>query len=206
MPPIVGYGAGGHARSLMDAIATGGVYELVAFVDDDAARAGTDMHGVPVVGTFDAVREVGHAFVGIGGVTDRDPRRAAFAKLRAEGFELPPIVHGTASVSALATLGAGAQILAGAVVNTAAVLGDGAIVNTGAIVEHDCVIGTSAHLGPRAVVGGDAEIGESAHVGMGAIVIEGIRVGEGAFIAAGAVVTRDVPAGERVAGVPARPR
>jgi UDP-perosamine 4-acetyltransferase len=204
MPPIIGYGAGGHARSLMDAVATGGVFELVAFVDDDPARAGTTMHGVPVVAALEGV-DAEHAFVGVGGVAERDARRTAFAKLRAAGFELPAIVHGSAVVAATVTLGAGVQILAQAVVNTAAVLGDGAIVNTGAIVEHDCVVGPSAHLGPRAVVGGDAEIGESAHVGMGAVVIEGVRVGEGAFIAAGAVVTRDVPAGERVAGLPARP-
>jgi UDP-perosamine 4-acetyltransferase len=187
----------------MDAITTGGVFELVAFVDDDPARHGTQMHGVPI---RDRPPDgVSHAFVGVGGVERRDARREVFARLTAAGFELPPIVHGSAAVSALATLGAGAQVLAAAVVNTAAVLGDGAIVNTGAIVEHDCVIGPSAHLAPRAVVGGHAEIGESAHVGMGAVVIEGVRVGEGAFVAAGAVVTRDVPAGERVAGLPARP-
>src|SRR3954469_13008724 len=138
MPPIVGYGGGGHARSLMDAIATGGVFELVAFVDDDPARAGTTMHGIPVIGALDQVNAT-HAFVGIGGVADRDARRAVFAKLVAAGFQLPPIIHGTASVSALATLGAGAQILAATVVNTGAVLGEGAIINTGAIVEHDCV-------------------------------------------------------------------
>ena len=208
MPPIVGYGAGGHARSLMDAIATGGVFELVAFVDDDPTAE--TMHEVPIYAGETALarlREdgVAHAFVGVGGVAERDPRRQVFARLVAAGFELPPIVHGSAAVSALATLGAGSQVLAHAVINTAAVIGEGAIVNTGAIVEHDCDIGASAHLGPRAVVGGDAVIGENAHIGMGAVVVEGITVGEGAFVAAGAVVTSDVPAGERVGGIPARP-
>ncbi len=208
MPPIVGYGAGGHARSLMDAIATGGVFELVAFVDDDPAT--DSMHDVPVRTGQSALAQlreegVAHAFVGVGGVEQRDARRRVFGLLRAAGFELPPIVHGSASVSALAALGAGAQVLAHAVVNTAAVLREGAIVNTGAIVEHDCDVGVSAHLGPGAVVGGGAVIGESAHIGMGAVVVEGVRVGEGAFVAAGAVVTSDVPAGERVGGIPARP-
>ena len=37
MPPIVGYGAGGHARSLMDAIATGGVLTLTIATTPNAS-------------------------------------------------------------------------------------------------------------------------------------------------------------------------
>ncbi len=201
---IVGLGAGGHARSLLEALRSAGRYEVVALVDDDPSRAGGVVLGVPVVASLEEV-DAALAFVGVGGVADAGPRRRAFARLRDAGYELPPVVHASAVVSPWATLGLGAQVLAGAIVNAAAVLGDGAIVNTGAIVEHDCVVGASAQLGPRAVVGGDATVGDAAHVGMGAVVLEGRTVGDGAFVAAGAVVTRDVPAGARVAGVPARP-
>ena len=46
--PIIGYGAGGHARSLLEAIASRGRYEVVALVDDDPALEGTTVLGVPV--------------------------------------------------------------------------------------------------------------------------------------------------------------
>jgi UDP-perosamine 4-acetyltransferase len=198
--PIVGYGAGGHARSLLEAIRTAGQFEVIGFVDD--ARTGA-FEGIPIL---DALPDGGHAFVGVGGVVEREARRNLFALLSDAAFELPVIAHATALISTRAQLGRGVQVLARASINAGARIEDGAILNTGAIVEHDCVIGASAHLGPRAVVGGDAQVGESAHVGMGAVVIEGVRIGEGAFVAAGAVVIRDVPAGERVAGVPARPQ
>ncbi len=207
--PIVGYGAGGHARSLLEALRTGGAFEVVGLADDDPARAGAAMLGVEILGGEDALararaRGVAHAFVGIGGVARRDARRQAFERLLALGFELPPVVHGAAQVSTWATLGRGAQVLGLSVVNAAAELADGAIVNTGAIVEHDCVVGVSAHVGPRATLGGHVTVGDGAHVGMGAVVVEGLRVGARALVAAGAVVVEEVPDGARVGGVPAR--
>jgi len=207
--PIVGYGAGGHATSLIAALRSAGRFEVVGLVDDDERREGETLLGTPIETNPGALKGfhvsgVQHAFVGIGGVVNRATRRTARERLLALGFALPPVVHATAWVSPDATLGAGAQVLAQAVVNAAATLGDGAIVNTGAIVEHDCVVGSGAHLGPRAVIGGHTRLGEDVHVGMGAVVIESVRIGAGAFVAAGAVVVGDVPEGARVQGVPAR--
>lgn len=207
--PIIGYGAGGHARSLLEALRSAGRFQPVALIDDDPARAVAEMLGVPVLsgeGALQQQRERGveHAFVGVGGVENRAGRRRAFARLAELGFTLPPVAHATAAIAPTADLGRGVQILALAVVNAGAQLGDGAIVNTGAIVEHDCVVGAGAHLGPRATLGGDVTVGDGAHVGMGAVVVEGRTVGTEAFIAAGAVVVADVPDGARVAGVPAR--
>jgi UDP-perosamine 4-acetyltransferase len=207
--PIIGYGAGGHAKSLLEALRSAGRFEVVALVDDDPELAGAEVLGVPVrapAGDLELLRAegIGHAFVGVGGVLSADPRARAFGRLVAAGFTLPEVVHAGAAVSPWAALGRGAQVLALAVINAAAALGDGVIVNTGAIVEHDCTVGDHAHIGPRAVLGGHVTVGERAHVGMGAVVVEGTRVGVGAFVAAGAAVVKDVPDGARVAGVPAR--
>ena len=207
--PIVGLGAGTHAKSVLDAIQSTGRFVTTAIVDDDEARAGSELLGAPIVaaGELERFRSEGveHAFVGIGGVRDSGPRQHAFERLLAFGFELPPIVHAAATVSATARLGRGAQALAAAVVNPDAEIEDGAIVNTGAIVEHDCRIGAHAHVAPGACLAGLVEVGAGTHIGIGAIVIESTRIGAGALVAAGAVVIGDVPDGGRVAGVPARP-
>jgi UDP-perosamine 4-acetyltransferase len=206
--PILGLGAGTHARSVLEAIRSAGRFEVVALADDDASRAGSELLGFPVV-TADEVERlraegVAHAFAGVGGVGSSTARRQVFERLLAAGFELPPIVHASAVVSSWAELGRGAQVLAGAIVNAGTVVEDDVILNTGAIVDHDCRIGAHAHVGPGARLAGLVTVGEEAHVGIGAVAIERIEIGAGALVAAGAVVVRDVPAGTRVAGVPAR--
>jgi UDP-perosamine 4-acetyltransferase len=205
---IVGLGAGTHAKSVLEAIRSADMYDVIAIVDDDPAKMGSELFGArvaPAAALPQLREETAHAFVGVGGIGDSAPRRAAFERLLEEGFELPPILHASAVVSPWATLDRGVQALAGSIVNAGAELAENAIVNTGAIVEHDCRVGAHAHLAPGVRLAGLARIGEGAHVGIGAVVIESVRVGPGALVGAGAVVISDVPAGARVAGVPARP-
>jgi UDP-perosamine 4-acetyltransferase len=208
LPRIVGLGAGTHAKSVLEAIRSSGRFDVAALVDDDDARVGSDLLGVPVVSSeaLERLRAEGvtQAFVGVGGVGSSSARLGLFERLLDAGFELPSIVHASAVVSPWATLGRGVQLLAASVVNAEAEIGDGAIVNTGAIVEHDCRIGAHAHVAPGARLAGLVTVGEGAHVGIGAIVIETVQIGDDALVAAGAVVLRDVPDGARVAGVPAR--
>jgi sugar O-acyltransferase (sialic acid O-acetyltransferase NeuD family) len=207
--PIVGLGAGTHAKSVLDAIRSAGRFEVRALLDDDEDRAGAEVLGLPISSTdeLERLRDDGvtQAFVGVAGIEDSAGRRTVFERLVAAGFELPPIVHASAVVSPWAELGRGAQVLAGAIVNAGVTIGDGAILNTGAIVEHDCRVEAHAHVAPGARLAGLSTVGQGAHVGIGAVLIESVRVGEGALVGAGAVVIRDVPAGARVAGVPARP-
>ena len=206
---LVGLGAGGHAKSVLDAALSSGRFEVVALADDDPSHAGSEVLGVPVVAADELERlradGVTHAFLGIGAVGDNEPRGRAFERLLDAGFDLPAIVHAAAHVSPSAQLGRGVVVLAGAVVNADALIGDNVILNTGAIVEHDCRIGADVHVAPGATLGGHTVVGDGAHVGIGATLLQGLRVGNGALVAAGAVVVEDVLDGASVAGVPARP-
>jgi sugar O-acyltransferase (sialic acid O-acetyltransferase NeuD family) len=207
--PILGLGAGTHAKSVLEAIRSAGEFQVKGLVEEDPAKAGGELLGFPISGP-DALEQlqsdgIGHAFAGVGGIGDSSARRNVFERLLAQGFELPPIVHASATVSPWARVGRGVQVLAGAIVNADAEIGENVIVNTGALVEHDCRVEAHAHLAPGVRLAGLATVGEGAHVGIGAVVIEGVRIGAGALVAAGAVVIRDVPDGARVAGVPARP-
>jgi UDP-perosamine 4-acetyltransferase len=209
LTPIVGVGAGGHAKSAIDAIESVFRFRVVALLDADPEREGSTVLGHPVLGgdALAAVRAAGvaHAFVGLGGAGDTRARGAGAALRRDAGFLLPAIVHRTATVARSARLDDGAQVLAGAIVGADCRLRRDALVNAGAILGHDSELGEVAHVASGARLGGAVRVGAGAHVGTGAVILQGRTIGTGAVVAAGAVVLEDVPDGGRVAGVPARP-
>jgi sugar O-acyltransferase (sialic acid O-acetyltransferase NeuD family) len=209
---VVVVGAGGHARSLIEALRSGGgELEPVACTDPDQSRHGTTLDGVLVIGDdrelprllADGVRG---ACVGVGGTRDNGPREQLYDELRARGFQLPAVVHSSAVVAVSASLGGGAQVLAGAIVGAGAVVGENVIVNSGAIVEHDCWIDDHVHLATGCALGGGVSVRRAAHVGIAACVLQGLTVGERAVIGGGAVVIDDVPAGHLAVGCPASAR
>jgi sugar O-acyltransferase (sialic acid O-acetyltransferase NeuD family) len=194
---LVVFGAGGHAKSLIDLIRSSSDFGPLCVADDDPGAA-ADVLGVPVVAgaALTALREHGVAYAvnAVGAIGRIQTRIDVGRRLEELGFELPPLVDATAFVAPSATLAGGAQVFAGAAVCSAAEVGRSAIVNTGAVVSHDCRIGDYAHVAPGAILAGAVEIGEGTLLGMGATVNLGVRVGARAIVGNGAVVNEDVPA------------
>ncbi len=196
-------GAGGHARSVVDALERSG--ETVLAVAGDPA--GASWHVEVLAGDADAVEMVEnrglHACVAIGSSA---ARVRIVADLLARGLSVPAVVASTATVAPGSQLGPGTVVLEHAHVGPGSRLGEAVIVNTAAVVEHDCVVGAGAHLAPGAVLLGAASVGEATLVGSGARVLPGITVGAGVTVGAGAVVTAPVRDGATVVGVPATSR
>ena len=198
MPDVVScviLGGGGHARVLIDALQENRSPHGLAVVDRDAARWGTTLFDVPIVGGDEC----------IGASADNGPRRRLFDAALAAGLVPLTIIHPRASVSRRAQIGRGSQLLAGAIVNAGAIVGEHVIVNSGAIVEHDCTVGDHAHIATGARLASGVRVGAGAHVGAGATVRQLIVIGEDAIVGAGAVVVKNVAPRQIVAGVPAAP-
>lgn len=143
-------------------------------------------------------------FNGIGSVGAIGRRRSIYESLSGHGFAFPSLVHPRVAVSLRCVIGAGAQVMAGAILQTRVHLAENVIVNSGAIVDHDTWIGAHSHVATGAVVCGAVRIGEAVHIGAGAVVRQGLTIGDGAVVGAGAVVVKDVAPGETVIGSPAR--
>jgi UDP-perosamine 4-acetyltransferase len=207
---VVGLGAGGHAKGLIELVGRTPGLELGGLIVAERGSAPAAVLGVPVLGDESLLptlrsRGITHFFIAIGGVGDNRARCDAFSRAQAAGLEPLALVHPAAVVSASARLAAGCSVLAGAVIGAEATLGPNALVNSMALVEHDAVVGAHAHVSIGARLSGGVTVGEGAHVGAGAVVLEGRSLGDGALVAAGAVVTSDVGEAERVGGVPAAP-
>jgi len=123
-------GAGGHGRSVCDAIAASGDH-VVGFLDD-ALPAGTLVNGTPVLGALSLAWDLKRLFeppddappdqvvVAIGNPALRKTWQQVLEQVAAP---LGVVLHPRAIVSATAQLGPGSVVLAGAVVDHDAICG-----------------------------------------------------------------------------------
>ena len=122
-----------------------------------------------------------------------------------EGLSPTSLAHPTAWIADNAVIGAGAQILAGAIVAAEARLGRQCIVNNNALVEHETHLDDAVEIGPSATILGLTSIGVNTLVGVSATVLSRLKIGSDVTIAAGVVVSSDVPDKENVVGATKRP-
>lgn len=199
---LVVFGAGGHGKVVADILLCAG--RAVAGFVDDTRPLGEFVLGLPVLGGVDWLKAHPHR-VALGVGDNRARQRIALAVV-GHGSHLETAIHPRATISRSAFVGAGAVVMANAVVNPDARIERGAIVNTGAIIEHDCLVGAFAHVSPGAALAGACRVGELAHLGVGAAMLPQTSIGDGTVVGGGAVVARDLPSGVVATGVPARVR
>ena len=197
-PYILIFGAGGHAKSVMEMVLQNSVYAIAGIVDDDKRLAGNQVLGIPVLGTrlvLPSLVEQGVKLAanGVGGIIDIAVRVGIFELLESAGFTLPALIHPRATVEPSAKVGDGVQVFANAYVGSEAVLHAKCMVNTNAVVSHDCEIGAYTHIAPGALLAGHVHVGEKSLVGMGVTTAIGVRIGSGVRIGNGAIVLADVP-------------
>jgi sugar O-acyltransferase (sialic acid O-acetyltransferase NeuD family) len=134
------------------------------------------------------------------------PTREVLADKITHRFKLPfaTLVHPSAHVSPLATLGQGVFVGANSVIGPGAQLAEHVFVNRGVTIGHDTRIGAFSRIQPGSNLGGLSLIGRGVTVAIGATLIERLVIGDHAFIGAGAVVTADVAADVLVVGIPAK--
>lgn len=203
---IVGARADGHAKVVLEVLRAAGE-QVVCFVDDDAAKAGTSIQGIPVLGTMADIprlmREHGIS-AGIVAIGD-NPRRRMLAKaLESAGLRTINAIHPTVHRDSDVVIGNSCYIGQGVILVTGTRIGDCVNIHTGATIDHDNVIEDGANLGPGVHTAGRVHIGRDAFLGTGTVVIPDRRIGAGAVCGAGTVVVRDIAPFTKVVGNPAR--
>lgn len=206
---IVGLGAGGHARVVLEILQCTPGAPILGLLDPDPALHGRTVMGVPVLGSDERLPEMRAQgatgfFLGAGAAGSLVVRTRTREAALAAGLLPVDAIHPRAWISPAAAWAPGLTAMAQAVVHPGARLGTQVVVNTGAIVEHDCVIGDLVYLSPAACLLGGCEVGDYAFLGAGCTIRQGLRIGEHAVVGAGAVVLKDVPPFTTVVGNPAR--
>ena len=161
-------GAGGHGRSVADAIRAQGD-DVVGFLDD-GRPADELVGGDPVLGplrlAWDGALTPDRFVVAIGNPVLRQRWQQV---LEAAGAPVGVVVHPRACVSPSAQLAPGCVVLAGAVINADAQLERGVLVNSGAVVDHDAICGAYSQLGVNAALAGGARLTPLASLAAGEV-------------------------------------
>lgn len=202
--PIVVYGAGGHAKVVLDILRLNSL-EVVAVLDDEPTKTGLHFGGCPISRASAALAGLMQqkipAVVAIG---DNTLRAQAAQRILNAGGHLHTVVHPAAVIGSDVTLGAGTVVMAGVVINAGAAIGANVILNTACSVDHDCSLGDHTHISPGAHLGGQVHVGAYTQIGIGASVLPGITIGSHVVVGGGAVVIHPIPSHAVAYGVPAR--
>jgi acetyltransferase EpsM len=209
---VIVLGAGGNCRDIVDAMneanrhADAALYDPVGYLDDDPAKHGTILGGLPVLGPLSAASA--HAdcwFVnGLNGTNLTRRKKEILESVGIPTHRFVSVVHPSASVSQMAKIGTGTVILQNVSVCSAATIGDHVMVLPNSVVSHDAVVGSYGYLTPGVVLAGYVQLDEAVYVGARAAIMCRVKIGARAIVGMGSVVLEDVPPDCVVAGAPAR--
>jgi sugar O-acyltransferase (sialic acid O-acetyltransferase NeuD family) len=207
--PLVLVGSGGFGRETAEVVravnAESPTWNLLGFLDDDPALHGTEIDGVPVLGSIDDVHsfEDARLVVCTGHPGNYFSRKRIVERLGLPAARYATVVHPTAALASTTQIGHGSVLLAHVVSTSSVRIGAHVAVMPGVVFTHDVFVEDFATFGAGARLAGRAHVGVGAYVGSGALIREDRTIGPWALVAMGAVVTRDVPFQEVWAGIPA---
>lgn len=206
LPPLLIYGAGGHAKSVIGIISDGGGWAIHGLIDEREDMSGKAVLGHPVLGSGSLLPEllrrgILHAFVAVGDNASRQQRGRQLEQL---GFHLPILIHPTALIMTHASIGSGSMVHAFAAVGPEVTVGQHAIIGAHAGIGHESILGDAVHVGAGSILGGNVRIGSGSFLGLRSVVLPGISIGRNVRVAAGSMVSKDIADNLSVAGSPAR--
>ncbi len=190
------YGAGGHAKVVLDCLMEQGV-SINGIFDDKSDLV--SLNGYDVLGKYDEHSfEEDQVIITIG---DNTTRKNLVQKIK---HKFGKIAHPSAIMSKYVQIGEGSVVFHGCILQTGVRIGKHCIINTGASLDHDVTVGDFAHISPKVTLCDVVEIGEGTHIGAGATILPKITVGKWCVVGAGAVITQNLPDYSLVVGVPGK--
>lgn len=202
---IILVGGGGHCRSCIDVLESGG-HAIFGILDQEPAIS--EVLGYTVIGGDDLIDSLagqGNLFlVTIGQLKNPVTRVGLYNRIIKAGGKLATIISPRGYVSRHARLNEGTIIMHEAMVNASAEIGANCIINTKALVEHDAAIGQHTHIATGARVNGDCMVGKRCFIGSCAVLVQGVRITDDVVIGAGSVVINDITEPGTYAGNPVR--
>ena len=195
MKNIIIFGAGGHAKVVVDIIEKQRKFNIVGFIGSNHEKNSIIM-GYKVLGDESLLKDIifnYEIYGGIIGIGDNSIRAKARDKVIKviPNFKFVNCIHPKSILGKDATLGEGNVVMAGAIVNSATRIKNHCILNTNSSIDHDCLMLDFSSIAPNASVGGNVKIGDYSAIGIGANIFHSVNVGYNCIIGGGSLVCHD---------------
>jgi acetyltransferase-like isoleucine patch superfamily enzyme len=194
---LVIIGAGLGATQALDILLHDEAQQAVAVVDDDPARFGEEIEGIPVVGNTDRALELfaGGAFDGalISVGTSVPARTRLRQRCEQAGLPLANVIDPTVRIGTGVRMGVGNLICANCHFGVGTVVGDNNFISAYNSFDHHSELGSDIATGPGCMTSGLVKIGDRCRFGTGVFIEPHVVIGAGAQIASGAVILGSVP-------------
>jgi len=204
MQDLLLFPCNGNAREALDCL--GADFRAIGFVDDDPAKLGTIVLGLPVSDRRALSQFPNAKVLAVPGSPTSFPRRSDLIMgLVIPRERLATVVHPKAVVSRNATIGLNVLLMAGVIIAANAVIEDHVVILPNSVVHHDSHIGAYTMLGSGVLVAGSVHIGERCYIGSGSRFRDTVTVAPETLVGLGAIVLRPIedPGGVWI-GSPAR--
>lgn len=206
MQNIIVYGAGGHAKAVIDTIEREGLYQIVGLLDG-FKPVGSIVYGYEVLGDENWLAAnldiISCGFVAIGDSWLRSTIAKNISHIHPQ-FKFIKAIHPAASIARGVKIGDGTIVMAGCVVNSDTTIGEHCVLYSQSSVDHDSTLGNCVTLAPKAGTGGNVNIGDYSVISLGANIVHSITIGEHTVIGAGSTVLTDIPSYKVAYGTPAK--
>jgi sugar O-acyltransferase (sialic acid O-acetyltransferase NeuD family) len=195
MKNIVIFGAGGHAKVIVDIIEKQKEYKILGFIDK-YSEINDKVLSYKVLGDDDSLEAIIRRFDifgGIIGISDNALR----AKLRDKIIKIDPsfkfvnCIHPKSIIGKDVVLGDGNAIMANATINPSSTIQSHCIINTNASIDHDSFMSNFSSIAPNAAIGGNVSIGNYAAIGIGANIFQNLIIGNNCIIGGGSLVCKN---------------
>ncbi len=196
------FGAGGLGKEVGDIARRIGLWEEIAFIDDNLTVK--EINKVRVYNFEEALSQYDNEDMDfIVAVGEPSTRKKLYKKLLDYELNIISIIDPGFIMSDFSLIEKGTIVHTGAIITCNTHIGFGSVISKNAAIGHDITMGEYCVVSPNAVVSGGSKIGNNCYIGCGAMIRNNTTIGDNSIIGMGAVVVEDVAPDSVMVGNPA---
>lgn len=193
---LIIYGASDFGREIMYAAREEkrGLYETIAFVDDDNSKIGGQLEGKEILSLNNALKKLDddtYFIIGIGNPTHRENVSRNLSDVIST-VKFTSIIHSSVVIMPNVFVEEGVFVAPHTTVAIGAHLMRHSAINQNVSVGHDTLVGAYSVVSPGCVLSGRTTIGSSTLLGSNVVTYPNISIGDSCSISALTVVARNL--------------